>query len=271
MSGARFTAHLRRQPIRRSRPGPSRVAPFAGDVDARRRGRCRSRTFRIAAAQARGGFAAAAAFFERSVALTMDPARRSDRALRAAESKRVAGALNSALGLAAIAESGPLDDVQRAQLDVLRGRVAFAGNRGNDAAPLMLKAASRLEHVDLRLARETYLDALTAALFAGRLAVDASAQVVARAALAAPRSDEPARASELLLEGLALLITDSYKSGTAALQQAMTAFRSDDVTGAGAAAVGMGSWIFSWHHVGSTTPGTPCPRGRSSSPATLAP
>ena len=180
-------------------------------------------------AQARGGFAAAAAFLERSVALSMDPGRRADRALRAAESKRVAGALNSALGLASIAERGPLDDVQRAQLDVLRGRVAFAGNRGNDAAPLMLKAASRLEHVDLRLARETYLDALTAALFAGRLAVDASAQVVARAALAAPRSDEPARASELLLEGLALLITGSYKSGTAALQQAMTAFRSDEV------------------------------------------
>jgi len=181
-----------------------------------------------AAAQARGGFAAAAAFLERSAALTMDPARRSDRALRAAESKRVAGALNSALGLAALAESGPLDDVQLAQLDVLRGRVAFAGNRGNNAAPLMLKAASRLEHVDLRLARETYLDALTAALFAGRLAVDASAQVVARAVLAAPRSAEPARASELLLEGLALLITGSYKSGTAALKQAMIAFRSDD-------------------------------------------
>ena len=176
-----------------------------------------------------GGFAAAAAFLERSVALTMEPARRSDRALRAAEAKRVAGALNSALGLAAIAESGPLDEVQRAQLDVLRGRVAFAGNRGNDAAPLMLKAASRLEHVDLRLARETYLDALTAALFAGRLAGDASAQVVARAALAAPRSDEPVQASELLLEGLALLTTDSYQSGTAVLKRAMIAFRSEDV------------------------------------------
>jgi DNA-binding CsgD family transcriptional regulator len=181
-----------------------------------------------AAAQARGGFAAAAAFLERSVALTMEPARRSDRALRAAESKRVAGALNSALELAAVAESGPLDDFQRAQLDVLRGRVAFADSRGNRAAPLMLKAASLLEHVDLRLARETYLDALTAALFAGRLAADATSQAVARAALAAPRSDEPARASELLLEGLALLITNSHKAGTAALKQAMIAFRSDD-------------------------------------------
>jgi len=182
-----------------------------------------------AAAQARGGFAAAAAFLERSVALTTEPARRSERALRASESKRVAGALNSALELAAIAESGPLDDVQRAQLDVLRGRVAFAASRGNDAAPLMLKAASRLERVDLRLAREAYLDALTAALFAGRLAVNASAQVVARAALAAPRSDEPVQASELLLDGLALLLMESYQSGTAALKQAMSAFRSEDV------------------------------------------
>ena len=180
-------------------------------------------------AQARGGFAAAAAFMERSVALTTDPVRRADRALRAAETKRLAGALDSALVLAAVAARGPLDELQRAQLDVLLGRIAFAGNRGNDASPLMLKAASRLEHVDLQLSRETYLDAMTAALFAGRLAVDANAQVVARAARAAPRADAPVRASELLLDGLVLLITDGYKSGTSVLKQAMRAFRADDV------------------------------------------
>jgi DNA-binding CsgD family transcriptional regulator len=93
----------------------------------------------------------------------------------------------------------------------------------------MLKAASRLEHVDLRLAHETYLDALIAALFAGRLAVDANAQVVAGAARAAPRSDEAVPASELLLDGLALLITDGWTSGTAVLKQAIKAFRDDDV------------------------------------------
>jgi hypothetical protein len=54
-------------------------------------------------AQARGGFPAAAAFLERSVALTVDPARRAGRALRAAQSKRLAGALESASGLAAVA------------------------------------------------------------------------------------------------------------------------------------------------------------------------
>jgi hypothetical protein len=125
-------------------------------------------------AQARGGFAAAAAFLERAAALTIDPARRAERALGAAEAKRLAGALDSAPELDAVADRGPLDDLQRTQLDVLLGRIAFAGNRGSDASPLMLKAASRLERVDMKLARETYLDALTAALFAGRLALDAT-------------------------------------------------------------------------------------------------
>jgi DNA-binding CsgD family transcriptional regulator len=180
-----------------------------------------------ARAQARGGFAAAAAFLERSVALTVDPARRGARALRAADTKRLSGALDSALGLAAVAERGPLDDLQRAQLDVLLGRIAFAANRGNDASPLMLKAASRLEHVDLRLAHETYLDAWIAALFAGRLAVDANLQVVAGAARVAPRSDEVIPASELLLDGLALLVTDGWTSGTAVLKEAIKAFRAD--------------------------------------------
>ncbi len=180
-------------------------------------------------AQARGGFAAAAAFLERSVALTVDPTRRAGRALRAAQMKRLAGALESASGLAAVAGRGPLDDLRRAQLDALLGQIAFAGNRGNDAAPLMLRAASRLEHVDLTLARETYLDALTAALFAGRLAGTAGAREVAAAARAVPRSNAPLRTSELLVEGLALVITEGYKSGTPVLQQALGAFRADDV------------------------------------------
>jgi DNA-binding CsgD family transcriptional regulator len=182
-----------------------------------------------ARAQARGGFAAAAAFLERSVALTADPARRAARALRAADTKRLTGALDSAFGLAAVADRGPLDDLQRAQLDVLLGRIAFAGNRGNDAPPLMLQAASRLEHVDLRLAHETYLDALIAALFAGRLAAEANVQVVAAAARAAPRSAGAVPAAELLLDGLALLVTDGWAAGTAVLKEAIKVFRDDDV------------------------------------------
>jgi AAA ATPase domain len=120
-------------------------------------------------AQARGGVAAAAAFLEQSAELTVDPARRAGRALAAAEAKRLAGALEAAGALATMAERGPLDETQRAQLDVVRARISFASDRGSDAPLLMLKAARRLETRDVTQARETYLDAVTAALFAGRL------------------------------------------------------------------------------------------------------
>ena len=52
--------------------------------------------------------------------------------------------------------------------DLLRGQIAFASGLGSDAPPLLLKAAKRLEPLDLDLARETYLDAWIAAMFAGQ-------------------------------------------------------------------------------------------------------
>jgi DNA-binding NarL/FixJ family response regulator len=181
-------------------------------------------------AQSRGGFAAAGAFLERSVALTVDPARRAVRGLRAAQAKRLAGALDAALGLADIAERGPLDDWHRAQLDALLGQIAFARNRGNEVSPLMLKAALRLERVDLRLARDTYLDALIAAIFSGHLAVEANAHEVAKAVRAIPSSDQATRASDLLLEGLGLLISDGYQSGVPVLKEALSLFRDDNLS-----------------------------------------
>src|SRR5256886_3303701 len=120
-------------------------------------------------AQRRGGLAAAAAFLERSAGLTLDPARRAQRALAAAQAKHQAGALDAALGLLAMAQAGPLDALQRARVDLLRAQIAFASSHGRDAAPLLLSAAERLEALDVRLARETYLEAFTAALFVGRL------------------------------------------------------------------------------------------------------
>ena len=180
-------------------------------------------------AQSRGGFAAAGAFLERSMALTVDPSRRALRALRAAQAKWLSGALDAATGLAAVAEGGPLDDLHHAELDVLLGQIAFARNRDKEVSPRMLKAASRLERVDIRLAREVYLDALVAALFSGHLAVDAGAQVVAEAALAALRPGREIRASDLFLDGLALFITDGYKTGTAVLKEAVTLFQGNEV------------------------------------------
>ena len=110
-------------------------------------------------AQARGGLAAAAAFLERAAALTPDPARRGARALAAAQAKHQAGAPDAALGLLAIAEAGPLDELQRARVGPAARPDRVRPSRGSDAPPLLLAAAERLEPLDAALARETYLEA----------------------------------------------------------------------------------------------------------------
>jgi DNA-binding CsgD family transcriptional regulator len=181
-------------------------------------------------AQARGGFAAAAAFLERSATLTPDTTRRAERALAAAQAKYQAGAFDAALGLLAAAEAGPLDELQRARSDLLRGQIAFASSRGSDAPPLLLKAARRFEPLDLRLARETYLQALFAALFASSLASAADLQEVAEAARAAPPPPRPTRPADLLLDGIAVLITEGYPAGAPMLKRALRAFRSGDIS-----------------------------------------
>jgi DNA-binding CsgD family transcriptional regulator/tetratricopeptide (TPR) repeat protein len=179
-------------------------------------------------AQRRGGLAAAAAFLERSAELTLDPARRAQRALAAAQAKYQAGALDAALGLLAMAQAGPLDELQRARGDLLRAQIAFASSHGRDAPPLMLSAAKQLETLDVGLARETYLEAFTAALFVGRLSP--AVGEVARAARMAPAPPAPARAPDLLLDGLALLVTEGYAAGTPALRRALLAFRDQDIS-----------------------------------------
>src|SRR5438105_1377020 len=135
------------------------------------------------------------------------PARRAERALAAARAQAQAGAFDAALRLLATAEAGPLDELRRAQADLLRGQIAFAVNRGSDAPPLLLAAAKRLEPLDVGLARETYLDALQAAMFVGRLATSGGLLEVAQAAREAPLSSQPPRAADLLLAGLARQIT----------------------------------------------------------------
>jgi DNA-binding CsgD family transcriptional regulator len=181
-------------------------------------------------AQARGGLAAAAAFLERAAALTLDPARRAGRALAAAQASYQAGAFEAALGLLATAEAGPPDGFRRARADLLRGQIAFASSRGSDAPPLLLKAARQFEPLDPRLARETYLDAMAAAIFAGRLALGGGMREVAEAARMAPRTPGPARGPDLLLDGMSLMICEGYPAGVPVLRRAVSAFRGTDVS-----------------------------------------
>jgi DNA-binding CsgD family transcriptional regulator len=179
-------------------------------------------------AHARGGCAAAAAFLKRSASLTLDPVLRAERSLAAADATYHSGAFDVALGLVAAAEAGPLDDLQRARLDLLHARIAFASNHGRDAPPLLLKAARQFEGLDVRLARDTYLEALSAALFASWL-TRVGIPEIAEAARLVP-TPQPPRAPDLLLDGTALLITEGYPAGAPVLKAAVKAFREEEIS-----------------------------------------
>ena len=172
-------------------------------------------------AQARGGLAAAAAFLTRATELTPDPSRRVQRALDAAFVNVQAGAFDTARTMITIARDGPVDASQQARIDLLLAQLAFASSRGTEALPLLLAAAQRLEPLDPDLARETYLDAFSAALFGARLNDSVGVPDVARAARAAPRPTHDApTAADLLLDALVAL-TDDYETGVAPCRQAL--------------------------------------------------
>jgi DNA-binding CsgD family transcriptional regulator len=179
-------------------------------------------------AQGRGSVVAAATLFARAVVLTADPARHGERVLTAAEAHLFAGSAVAASGLLDTADPGRLDELGRARLERLRARIAFVTGRGRDAPPLLLSAARRLEALDVRLARETYLEALEAATFAGSLASGRGVLEVAEAARAAPPAPGPPRASDLLLDGLAALLTEGYAAGVPTLRRALGMHRDSD-------------------------------------------
>ncbi|HEX5304183.1 MAG TPA: hypothetical protein VFW50_45040 [Streptosporangiaceae bacterium] len=176
-------------------------------------------------ARIRGGLAAAAAFHERAAELTPDRARRARRALAAAQAKQQAGAPDAALRLLAMAEAGPLDELGHAQADLLRAQLAAEPGRSGDAPQLLLKAANRLEPLRAGLAREAYRDAFSAVLTAGCLGVRGGLLDVAEAVQAAPQAMEAPGGCDLLLDGLARLITAGNAAGAPVIRRALKAFR----------------------------------------------
>jgi DNA-binding CsgD family transcriptional regulator len=178
-------------------------------------------------AQARGGIAAAAAFLQRAVALTVDPTRRAERALAAAQASLEAGAFDAALGVLDSAEAGRLDKLQSARVDLLRGRIASSLSFGIGATQL-LKAAGQLELLDVDLARQTYLEAWAAAAAAGELASAGTLRDISRAICAAPPPAHGPLASDLLLDGLARLVAEGLGPAAPCLRKAVSAFSNDE-------------------------------------------
>jgi DNA-binding CsgD family transcriptional regulator len=190
-------------------------------------------------AQARGGLAAAAAFLERAALLTPDPARRAQRLLAAGRAKRDAGALEAAMELLVVVEAGPLDALAGAEVEHLRGQIASVQRRGREAGRLLLSAARRREPLDAALARETHLEALGTAVWAGDLEGHGALQAAAEAARAAPPGPDPPRAVDLLLEGVALRLTEGYAAAAPTLTQALRLVLALDV-----ASDEVGRWLW---------------------------
>jgi DNA-binding CsgD family transcriptional regulator len=172
-------------------------------------------------ATSRGGLAAAAAFLTRAAALTPMPAVRVRRTLDAGFANVAAGGFEVARSLLGTVDDGYVDELQRARIDLLRAELAFALSRGNEATPLLLAAARRLETLDIAAARETYLHAFIAALFAAQSNAGVGVREVARAARAAPRrSDSEPTAGDVLLDALAALLASEDQDTAVALTRA---------------------------------------------------
>jgi DNA-binding CsgD family transcriptional regulator len=177
-------------------------------------------------AQARGGFAAASAFLERAAVLTPDPAKRTTRALAAAQAKVQAGALDAGLDLLAMAEAGPLGELERARADLVRAQVAWLTGRSRDAPLLVLNAAKRLEPIAPDLARATYVDAIIAAGSAGRFAAPGGS-VLDVARQVSPVSGYAPTVFDLLLDGMAAQYVQGYAASVPILRSALRTFFDD--------------------------------------------
>lgn len=179
-------------------------------------------------ARARGGVAAAAAFLERAVELTPDLPQRARRALAAAQAKLESGALDAARNLLEIAEASPLDEHSSAQLALVRAQLAFAINRGSDAPPLLLDAARRLAPFEPEAARDAFMEALGAAVFAGRLGGAVTPHEVIATMRERPVGRHPDRPTEVLLDALATRFTEGYAEAVVPLQRALGGFARDE-------------------------------------------
>jgi DNA-binding CsgD family transcriptional regulator len=172
-------------------------------------------------AQARGGLAAAAAFLERAAMLTPEPGRRAQRLLGAAKAKRDSGALDAALGLLVAVEAGQLDPLQTAELERLRGQIACDQRRVGDGARLLVTAAQCLEPLNARLARETHLEALVAAMWVADLDRPGGLREAAEAARAAPASPEPPRAIDVFLDAYMIRFTEGFAMAAPTMTRAV--------------------------------------------------
>ena len=190
-------------------------------------------------AQSRGGLAAAAEFLAFAVMLTPEPSRRADRALAAAWAKRDAGALDAALELLHTVAAGPPDALRTAEIEHLRGKIAFDQRRGGDAARLLLRAAQLLEPLNPARAREAHVESFGAAFWASGLEGHDFVGEAAGAALRAPAGPQPTRPVDLLLDAFTSWSSANFASAAPQMVRTVELIRGRDD-----GVEGVGEWLW---------------------------
>jgi DNA-binding CsgD family transcriptional regulator len=171
-------------------------------------------------AQARGGYAARAAFLRRAAELSGVPGKRVARVLGAAQAMQDAGTLDAGIRILATLRSAELTARDTAHVEWLRAYTRLVQHRGADAAGALVSAATGMTPHHPALAGEMWLAALEAARFGGRFGKPTVSDVAeamrttdAQAALQPVARD--------LLQALATLWADDFAKGVRALRPAL--------------------------------------------------
>ena len=173
----------------------------------------------------RGGYAARAALLRRAADLTPDDARRAEREVAVAEARLMAGdpaGAQDTLGGALPRLTGTTARVRAQRLD---GAICFAQGDAAGAARILARAARAVAGDD-RMARDTMLMAMQAAISAG----PAQTREIARAARIFPAVPEAsASVADLLLDGYSARFTLGYHASVPPFRAAVAALLADDL------------------------------------------
>ena len=170
-------------------------------------------------ARTRGGWASCAAFLERAAELTSTPARRGRRLVAAAEARQAAGETSAARALLLSAAADVTEPLVSARARRLEGDIAFAAGDLATATSVLLETAAMIGPDDVRLRRDTLLQAFGAQLASRRAVGMADVLRAIRSSPLAPES--AATPGDLLLDGLAAVAERCFADGVRLLRQAV--------------------------------------------------
>ena len=168
-------------------------------------------------ARDRSGCAACAALLARAAELTPEHGKRAERMVAAAAVELSAGAFAQARELLERADPHLAHPAARARARALDGRIRFALGQGGESPGILLQAAHDLQPHDPQRAQAVILEALEAALSAGRTASGADDAEIGRAAAAAAAL--PQTMTDRLLAGYAAVLTGNRATGVSLLRR----------------------------------------------------